>query len=158
MASEMVKRALYGTPKVGGDCLSFCTRCKMELAHVIVSMIDGRPAKVLCKTCRTQHNFRRAEPVSRAASGGTTRTPRVAAPKSVVRVAEVWQKKLAESKSVPQPYNVKSGFRNGDIIEHPKFGPGIVENAGSHNKMVVLFRDGEKTLIHAGVPANASGT
>lgn len=158
MASEIVKRALYGAPKVGGDCLSYCTRCKMELAHVIVAMVDSRPLKVLCKTCRTQHNYRKSEgaPAARASSG--TSTPRAArVPVSVIRVAELWEKKLAASNSVAQPYATTRHYKTGDIIQHTKFGMGLIEDAKSNGKITVLFRDGEKVLIHAGAPTNAPG-
>jgi hypothetical protein len=153
MSLESSSKNLYGTPKVGGDVLSYCTRCKMELAHVIVSMIDTRPAKVLCKTCRTQHNYRKNEgaPSARstpAARLGMTKSPRQ--PVAVVRTAELWEKKIAENKSgKTRPYSPKEIFIKGDVIQHPKFGMGIVEETRRHGKMLVFFRDGEKVLVHA---------
>jgi hypothetical protein len=152
MASEIAKRALYGTPKVGGDTLSFCTKCKLELAHVIVSMVDGRPVKVLCKTCRSQHNHRKNPgemPVRSGGGASAARTPRTRVPISSIRVAELWQKKLAESKAVPYPYQAQTKYKVGDLIEHTKFGMGIVEEVRGLGKMAVLFREGEKVLIHS---------
>ncbi len=149
--NEMTKKALYGPVKVGGDILSFCTKCKMELAHVVVSMIDGRAAKVICKTCKSQHNHRKggsAEPRATSSRQGSAKTPRV--PVSVMRVAELWQKKVNESKaSVPKPYQTSSVYIAGDAIEHPKFGLGIVEEVKTNGKMVVIFRDAERVLVHA---------
>jgi len=149
MATDFAKKALYGPPKVGGDILSYCTRCKMELAHVVASMIDTRPAKVICKTCRSQHNHRTGEPVSRTPSAGRS-AGRPAAPKSVVRVAEMWEKALVDTKaSVPFPYSPQSSFKKGDVVEHPKFGMGIIQDVKSNGKMTVLFRDAERVLVHS---------
>ena len=36
--------------EVGRDVLSMCTKCKMELGHVIIAMIDDQPKKVKCAT------------------------------------------------------------------------------------------------------------
>lgn len=144
-------KELYGPPKVGGDTLSFCSRCKMELAHVIVSMIDTRPAKVQCKTCKGQHNFKRGATTA-SRSSPASRIPGMAkkpVEKATVRVAEVWEKKMSEKKLAPMvPYNVKAKFAVGDVIQHPNFGVGIVEEVKTNGKMAVLFREEEKILVH----------
>jgi len=141
---------LYDPPKVGGDALAYCTRCKMELAHVIVSMLNGRPAKVLCKTCKSQHNFKRIGDVERgtgAIRAGATRAPR--ATRTTVRVAEVWEQKMAEKKTAPaRAYSIKDSFKVGDVIQHPQFGLGLVEEVKNNGKISVLFRENEKVLVH----------
>ncbi len=159
MTSEITKRALYGPVKVGGDILSNCTKCKMELAHVVVAMVDGRAARVMCKTCKSTHNHRKggsSEPrtvASRTAAGKAARVP-----VSVMRVAELWQKKVNESKaSVPKTYQVSAVFIAGDAVEHPKFGLGIVEEIKG-GKMVVLFRDAERVLVHSLGSSNAAAS
>jgi hypothetical protein len=146
MVTEIVKKALYGTPKVGGDILSFCSRCKMELAHVIVSMVDGNPAKVICKTCKSEHKHRKNAGVKtpRASKG----VARPATKTQVIRAAEYWEKKVREAKRVPRPYNVQETYAAGDVVEHSKFGPGYVDEVKGNGKIQVFFRDGEKLLIH----------
>jgi hypothetical protein len=158
VGSDIVKRALYGTPKVGGDTLSYCTRCKMELAHVIVAMIDTKPAKVLCKTCRTQHNYRRTSE-STGRTSASARSPRPTAKKStsVIRVAELWEKRLSQKQEgEAKPYTVQKIFVLGDLLQHPKFGMGIVEEVKMNGKITVLFRDGERILVHSLGAGNAA--
>lgn len=117
----------------------------MELAHVIVSMISTRPAKVICKTCRSQHNYK---------SGLKTDTskPRTTGPKperTTVRASEYWEKKLAEAKSHDsKPYRVTDTYAKGDVISHALFGMGVVEDVKSNGKMEVIFRVGDKILVH----------
>jgi len=146
MTTEIVKKALYGTPKVGGDTLSYCTKCKMELAHVIVSMVDSHPAKVICKTCKSEHKNRK--PPGAAKKSGPPRAGRASAATQVVRAVEYWEKKLREAKRVPRPYAVTESYVAGDVVEHTKFGAGHVESVNTNGKMVVFFREGEKILVH----------
>jgi len=142
---------LYDFPKVGRDALAYCTRCRMELAHVIVSMVGLTPSKVVCKTCKSQHNFRRQSILT---SPGSGRKKAVKPKKTTIRVAELWQKKVSESKAEsPIPYQISATFVNGSLILHSKFGVGIVEQVKRHGKISVLFREGEKVLIHERKPA-----
>lgn len=141
---------LYGPPKVGVDTLSYCGKCKMELAHVIVSMMGTKPAKVICKTCKSQHNYKGGAPVSRSRSS----TPKTRVPKTTVRAAEYWEQKMAASKAQPRNYSVKETFKAGDVINHAQFGAGIVEEVRMGGKILVLFRVGDKVLVHGMAPAS----
>lgn len=134
---------LYDTPRVGGDVLSFCSKCQIELAHVVFSMVNGRPAKVICKTCKSQHRYKLSTMM------GSPKSPRVPRQKTVrISVSELWDKKLRESKGEPIPYQPKGTFKLGDWIKHTKFGLGIIEEVKLDSKIIVLFREGEKTLVH----------
>ena len=42
-----------------GDVIDdFCVRCKRVMNHNIVSVIDAQPAKVRCRTCHSDHDYR----------------------------------------------------------------------------------------------------
>src|SRR5438270_14016700 len=45
-------------PRLGDDIDDFCVRCKRVMNHNIVSVVDGAPAKVRCRTCHSDHDFR----------------------------------------------------------------------------------------------------
>lgn len=45
-------------PRLGDDIDDFCVRCKRVMTHNIVSVIKGEPAKVRCRTCHSDHDFR----------------------------------------------------------------------------------------------------
>jgi len=137
---------LYGPPKVGGDVLSYCTKCRIELAHVIVSMLDGKPSKVQCKTCRGTHKYKILGGVTVPSKPGTRRA---SAPKTVIRASELWEQKMStKAKEDILPYKTSESFKKGEVVQHPTFGVGIVEEVRSSNKVAVFFRDGEKLLAH----------
>jgi hypothetical protein len=42
-----------------GDIIDdYCVKCKRIMNHAIVSMINGEPAKVRCRTCHADHDYR----------------------------------------------------------------------------------------------------
>ncbi len=49
-------------PRLGDDIDDYCVRCKRVMNHSIVSVINGEPAKVRCRTCHSDHDFRREQP------------------------------------------------------------------------------------------------
>ena len=49
-------------PRLGDDIDDFCVRCKRVMNHNIVSVVNGAPAKVRCRTCHSDHDFRNEQP------------------------------------------------------------------------------------------------
>jgi hypothetical protein len=42
-----------------GDMIDdYCTRCRLLTNHSIVSLVNGQPAKVHCRTCFFEHHYR----------------------------------------------------------------------------------------------------
>jgi hypothetical protein len=42
-----------------GDVIDdFCVRCKRIMNHSLVSLMNGEPAKVRCRTCHSDHDYR----------------------------------------------------------------------------------------------------
>jgi len=44
--------------RLGDDIDDFCVRCKRIMNHSVVSVIESQPAKVRCRTCHSDHDFR----------------------------------------------------------------------------------------------------
>ena len=49
----MIKKAA-----VAGEVDAYCTRCKLDLAHRVISMVEDRVHKVECLTCAGHHLYR----------------------------------------------------------------------------------------------------
>ena len=131
---------------VGKDVLSYCTKCKLNLGHTIVAMKDSKHiAKVKCNTCSTIQSFK--DP-STSSKQSKTRTKKVGAtPSKVISVSDLWMEKMSSTKKKSTPYSMDGKFQVGDIIDHVKFGPGIVEKVVD-DKIDVIFRHEIKTLVH----------
>ena len=44
--------------RLGDDIDDFCVRCKRITNHAVVSVISAVPAKVRCRTCHSDHDYR----------------------------------------------------------------------------------------------------
>ena len=130
---------------VGKDVLSFCSKCKLNLSHTIVAMKDAKSiAKVKCNTCGTMQAYK--DPSK--SSGSKTRTKKTdTKPAKVVSVSDLWMESISNTTKKSQPYAIDIKFKVGDIIDHIKFGPGIVQTV-IDDKIEVIFRHEIKTLIH----------
>lgn len=130
---------------VGKDVLSYCTKCKLNLGHTIVAMKDSKLiAKVKCNTCQTVHAFKDPS----LSKQNKTRTRKTSdAPAKVVSVSDLWMEKMSNTKKKSAPYAMDIKFHEGDIIDHIKFGPGIVEKVVD-DKIEVIFRHEIKVLVH----------
>lgn len=47
--------------RLGDDVDDYCIKCKRVTNHSIVSLLGEEPAKVRCRTCYNDHDFRRCE-------------------------------------------------------------------------------------------------
>jgi hypothetical protein len=44
--------------RLGDDIDDFCVRCKRLTNHLVVSVLNDEPAKVRCRTCHNDHDYR----------------------------------------------------------------------------------------------------
>jgi len=44
--------------RLGDDIDDYCVRCKRIMNHAVVSVMNAEPAKVRCRTCHSDHDFR----------------------------------------------------------------------------------------------------
>jgi hypothetical protein len=133
----------------GKDVLSYCTKCKLNLSHTIVAMKDEKSiAKVKCNTCQTLHAYK--DPST--SSAGKTRSRKTSglmakSSSHVVNISDLWMEKLNKTTSKSQPYGIDQKYKEGDVIDHIKFGPGIVQSVKAQT-IEVVFRHDIKTLVH----------
>jgi hypothetical protein len=131
---------------VGGDILSFCNKCKLALAHIVMSMKDqNTPHKVQCRTCQAQHAYK---------DPSAQKVKKVTGPKKEkkdknhgIPVSELWQKELDKTVAKSKAYSIKVTFNKGDVIDHVQFGLGIVQKSAP-DRIDVLFKTDIKTLVH----------
>lgn len=133
---------------VGDTIESRCTKCRVVTKHIIVSMIDGKAAKVRCNTCEGVHNYHRLLPGGASETKKPVKKKKPAGPRKTAGATQQdWEKlvaKMAGQRRVP--YDMSGSFRIDDLIEHPNFGLGVVRHTVKPNKMEVLFQGGTKLL------------
>jgi hypothetical protein len=44
--------------RLGDEIDDFCVKCRRLTNHLVVSLVDGKAAKVRCRSCYTDHDYR----------------------------------------------------------------------------------------------------
>lgn len=148
----------------GGEVVSYCTKCKMDLNHRIIAMVDGVPVKVECESCGSHHKYRRpmeeraADKRTRATPSASSKratgtTPRSAAGRAAAEAAveadreREWQARIAGHMAEEfAKYNPRGNFDIDDLVHHFKFGDGYVVRVIDANKIEVMFQAGPRVL------------
>lgn len=143
--------------KVGGEVDAFCTRCKMDLAHIILAMVGTRIARVRCNTCGGDHAYRHAAGAVKPTLSAGSRVAKPRAPKASAEAKQVIsfdELLAAKNTATAVDYNIKTTFAVEQVVRHPTFGLGIVQ-AVRGDKVDVMFRAENRTLVHGrgGAPA-----
>lgn len=154
------------------DCR--CTRCKDLTGHNIVAMVEGEIIKVECRACGSVHKYRAPKQAKSAArvttvrkrnTEGGSRQEAISAARSAAakKAAQTRAKQRAEQDAQAvmvawktalvtkgsddaRPYNMRESYNKGDVMDHPKFGLGEVQETVKPDKVHVLFEDGVKVL------------
>lgn len=130
----------------GKEVLSYCGKCKLKLAHIIVTMKDRKTVgKVECKTCKSNHSFKESATSAAPAKRRMTSSKR----NTVIQTAaEMWSEKNKHLSKNEISYSIRTKFSVGDCIAHPSFGLGYVQTLVSNERIEVLFQHDIKTLVH----------
>ena len=134
--------------QAGDNVVSLCRKCGDTMGHVVVAVVEGTVVKVQCKICNSVHKFRppEAEKAKAERKARTAKTP--AKKKPAPLPSDAWEKELAKrDTSNPLPYATTNAYSADDVINHPKFGLGVVLATIKPNKMEVLFQDGAKLML-----------
>ncbi len=133
---------------VSGNVDGWCTKCKLELAHTIIAMTENVPVKVKCNTCNSEHKFR-----SRKSAASRPKSAKSKNPARKIKTQEAnyndYISRLSDyDMTRVRIYSMEGSYKKDEIIEHSKFGVGIVLSLIQTNKIEMLFKDGPKILVH----------
>ena len=151
---------------VGSDVLSQCGTCKQSTWHVVFAMDGEDIARVQCKICMNYHKYRPAKtdkasaaskkPTGKSSSPknkSTTRSTSRSTTKRTTKTAvanpeEIWEEAMkGHDFANARRYRIDEVFEKDNIIDHKKFGLGLVTEV-MPTKIAVVFRDGQKTMVH----------
>lgn len=154
---------------VAQDVFTYCTREKIDTWHVVRNHnAAGVVDRVVCKSCGSEHKYRLSTAqtkltvsgsrsiVKRTAQGSliniggsptaTSSKRSAAVTAKVADMEDQWFMAIKEWGDKPVlSYSPDSSYSKGEVLNHPHFGKGAVQNR-RENKVDVLFKAGLKTL------------
>ena len=157
MGREMLPVA-NGMLRVAEELLAYCTKCRLDLMHVIVSMDRGVIVKSQCKSCNGVHTFRSPRNRENVSQGGKVRPARKnpaaplkrsASPARPAVDVNRWPELIAgRVGEKSREYRMQEFFGEGELVLHPTFGEGVVASVPGPQKIEVHFEAGVKLLAH----------
>lgn len=137
---------------VGKDVDAYCGKCQELRAHRVVVLQDGKPHKVECNHCKSQHNFR-TEPGPRAVGparpSSSSASPRAVDPEAA-RKRQERERLIAELQSAAdvRAFDPQATYRAGMIVDHPKYGRGRIETV-TRGSVLIRFADGLRPMMRS---------
>ncbi len=121
----------------------------------MVLEVDGiQIREVRCEKCAVRGEFR--APRARARAGLKEALRRKSQPpprrKTTRRKAETPEEifeKMVDGRDTDnaQPYSIRTVLKVGDLVDHPKFGVGVVSGLPDTQKARIFFEDGERVMV-----------
>jgi len=142
------------TLSAGSEIDAWCTKCKLDLGHRIIAMVENRPKRVVCQTCGSQHNYRAPKSVDagvrirRTSKAPPSRSPSSRAKAEAENDRQVeWERRIAgNTLDSFKRYTIDTVFSPDDLVTHKKFGEGYVVDVLDPKKVTIMFKDGLRTL------------
>jgi hypothetical protein len=138
------------TPKIktGSTVDSWCTKCKLVLAHTVEAMVEGKITRVHCNTCRGQHAYRATAPGTATKAAATGRKSPAKKADAVPKRSEYEMLLRGRTGNAARTYATSERFAPGELIKHASFGLGVVVAERDSVKIDVHFPTGPKVLLH----------
>ncbi|MBN2432760.1 MAG: hypothetical protein JXQ27_14895 [Acidobacteria bacterium] len=139
--------------KLGDEIEGRCTKCKEVTNHTVTAIQDGEIKKVQCNVCESSHKYYPPKKKTEAKAVKKSKTsPQPAKTEDATRISPslLTEWKNAVEEAAPdqfKPYLMTGVFQEKELIEHPKFGRGLVRKILSTGKMEVLFADGLRRMV-----------
>jgi len=128
----------------GGNIEAWCPRCNLKSDHTIIALVDNSPEKIKCNSCDEHHSLS-ARQLGKSGARSKSRNRTL---KSKEATYEKYLARLADGGPAESiQYTIKGNFEKDQIIDHLKFGIGIVLSVIQIDKIEILFKDGPKLLI-----------
>ncbi|MGH7751194.1 MAG: hypothetical protein ACREN5_00120, partial [Gemmatimonadales bacterium] len=116
--------------ELGSEVEAYCQKCRTEGPHTVITRYEDEVRQVQCGTCGHVHAYKpaRPEPTEEEvveASPGRRRT---------VKKLN-WDEAMRHLGTArPRPYTFRETYRQGEFLDHPKFGKGYVNDVVDDTK------------------------
>lgn len=135
-------------PPVAKSLFTFCKKCNADRYHRVLAHTSSTKAKIECEICKSKKTYTMAKagatPARKKVAGTGTKT---GGRRGTSHADQYNTMMLNRGAEAGVPFNIRTKFEVNQKIDHPKFGPGFVQNV-LIDRMEVMFSDELKTLMH----------
>lgn len=134
-------------PVVASSFYCSCSKCGLDRYHKVVTHTNETTVRLKCEVCGKTGNHN----LEVKKSSVKSKTPRSSAKsisaKAAAHASEFESIKNGLEKSNALPYSMKITFKEDQVLQHPKFGIGLVRSV-QNEKIEVFFEDEVRFLVH----------
>lgn len=137
-------------PAVASSFYCHCSKCGVDRYHRVLTHTNETTVRLKCEVCAKTGNHNLEAKKTSAAKGKTGRSPsaRSVSAKAAAHASEFEAFKSGVDSAKAVPYSMKITFKEEQVVQHPKFGIGLVRSVQG-DKIEVFFEDEVRFLVHA---------
>ncbi len=139
-------------PAVASSYYCRCSKCGLDRYHKVVTHTNETTVRLKCEVCGKtgNHNLEVKKSTSTAKSKGPKESKKTISAKAAAHAAEFEVFKNANNADGALTYSMKVTFKESQVVQHPKFGLGLVRSVQG-DKIEVFFEDEVRFLVHGRV-------
>ena len=131
----------------GSPIRARCENCKADTDHLVLEASDLQIRLVRCQKCASEGPYHAPLVKPRVAPAEKKKKTRKTTRRATTPEAKFRQLLEGRDLTAVMPYNIKLSLKNGDVIDHPKFGLGVVTEISAPTKAKIFFESGERVMI-----------
>lgn len=133
--------------EIGIEVEALCNKCKAATVHVVVAIKSQEMVRVMCKICESMHRFKAPESKLAKKSAKLVKVKKAKLTPEA-RETKKWNKLLlAADRDKAVAYSMSHAYSENDVIQHEKFGLGVVVKILDPSKISVVFEVGLKNMV-----------
>ncbi len=135
-------------PAVASSFYCHCSKCGLDRYHKVLTHTNETTVRLKCEVCGKMGNHNME---AKKATSTKAKTPRVSAKSLSAKAAahasefEAFKNGVDAGRAVA--YSMKITFKEDQVVQHPKFGIGLVRSVQG-DKIEVFFEDEVRFLVH----------
>lgn len=135
-------------PAVASSFYCQCSKCGQDRYHKVLTHTNETTVRLKCEVCgKTGNHNLEAKKASATKTKSTRTSNRSAAAKASHHHSVFETLKGNIQSAVAVPYSMKISFKEEQVVQHPKFGLGLVRSVQG-DKIEVFFEDEVRFLVH----------
>jgi len=140
-------------PYVVGNAIDgYCKKCRTDTSQTIIELEGNQIRSVRCQTCNAEGPFQSPRAKTKAGLREVAAKRKKPAPRRTKKKkedpAEIYRQ-LLEGRDLDEaiPYKTKNPLDEGDLVDHPKFGIGVVVSVIEPTKANIAFEDRPRIMV-----------
>jgi uncharacterized Zn finger protein len=136
-------------PAVASSFYCHCSKCGLDRYHRVLTHTNETTVRLKCEVCGKTGNHNLEVKKASASKSKTTRpaSARSISAKAAAHASEFEAFKSGVDTGRALAYNMKITFKEDQVVQHPKFGIGLVRSVQG-DKIEVFFEDEVRFLVH----------